>query len=264
MKILVAYDGTLHSQRALRYGINKSTNEHDELVVLLVFNPNLFIAYEAGPKAMDVARREFLQYTEDAENIVRELGSKDRVRIVTLEGDPETELIKLASSADMDLVLAPPRYKALLKTSPAPVQVIPGVILVPVDNTDSAFLNLDKIAAEAISTGSSIVLLGVVPVHLYNSSEKATLDKTRKDTAVSVRNLKRALEERGIKTAWELRFGYPDEEIIKGAEEHAASLIILPSGGTSPSELSKAAAIILDEPERLRWPLFIVPAEGAA
>jgi len=32
--------------------------------------------------------------------------------------------------------------------------------------------------------------------------------------------------------------------------DYAASLIMLPSGGKTPSELTKAAAILLDEPER--------------
>ena len=49
--------------------------------------------------------------------------------------------------------------------------------------------------------------------------------------------------------------GYPDEEILKAAEEFAVSLIMLPTGGKTPSELTKAAAILLEEPERIRRPV---------
>jgi hypothetical protein len=41
-------------------------------------------------------------------------------------------------------------------------------------------------------------------------------------------------------------------------------MIILPTGGTTPSELSKAAAVILDEPERLKRPVILLPVTGAA
>jgi len=42
------------------------------------------------------------------------------------------------------------------------------------------------------------------------------------------------------------------------------SLILLPSGGTTPSELSKAAAILLDENEQVQWPVSLLPAGGTA
>jgi hypothetical protein len=72
------------------------------------------------------------------------------------------------------------------------------------------------------------------------------------------------LQERGVKTRALLRSGYPDEEILKVAEEYRVSLILLPAGGTTPSELSKAAAILTDEPGRLPWPVFLVPETGMA
>ena len=79
-----------------------------------------------------------------------------------------------------------------------------------------------------------------------------------------MKRLSAALQGQNIVAAEELRFGYPDEEILRSAEAQGASLILLPSGGKTPSELSKAAAIILEEPEQVKWPVFLFPQHDAA
>jgi nucleotide-binding universal stress UspA family protein len=78
-----------------------------------------------------------------------------------------------------------------------------------------------------------------------------------------VKQLKKTLADKGIEVLESLRAGYPDEEILKAASEQAVSLILLPSGSTTPSELSKAASILLDESERLKWPVFLLPPAAA-
>jgi len=76
--------------------------------------------------------------------------------------------------------------------------------------------------------------------------------------------LKKLLAEQGIEVSESFRSGYPDEEILKEASERSVSLILLPSGGTTPSELSQAAAILLDENEQVQWPVSLLPAGGTA
>jgi len=66
------------------------------------------------------------------------------------------------------------------------------------------------------------------------------------------------LKEQGIEVAEVVRSGYPDVEIIDVAKEHSVSLVLLPAGGKTPSELTKAAAILLDEPERLPMPIMLL------
>ncbi len=264
MKILVAYDGTVHAKKALRYGLRKIQETGGEITALHVFDRNLFVDYDAGPRAEEMARAEAGRYLDDAREIITETAAGVHSRILSEEGDAESIIRHYAESESVDLILAPPRYKALAKTAPCPVYVIPGTILVPVDNTEGALVNAEKIHEEATVTGSKVVILGIVPIHLYSREEKKELENVKKETASVVKKLKKALSERGIDASEAVRSGYPDEEILKAADEHSASLIMFPSGGTTPSELSKAAAILLDEPGRLKRPVLLMPAEGAA
>jgi hypothetical protein len=133
-----------------------------------------------------------------------------------------------------------------------------------VDSSEASLANIDRIAREASATASSVVLLGIVPVHLYSPAEKLELDAVKKATVKGTERLKKKLMEKGIKTMEALREGYPDEEILKAADEFSVSQIILPSGGTTPSELAKAAAILLDGPQKLKLHVLLLPAEVAA
>ncbi len=262
MKVLTVYDGTIHSQTALAYGISKVKEKGGELVVLHVFHRALFIDYDAGPRAEEIARAEAKKHVRDAESIIQEAGKNVPVRMVTEEGDPEQELIRVADAEHADLILATPRYKAITKKAPCPVYVIPGTILVPVDNSETLNTELGDIVNEARATGSKVMLLGVVPVHLYGREEKRELDAVRKTTAAAVRKIKKALNDEDVAAEDIIRAGYPDEEILKAAEEYAVSLIMLPAGGKTPSELAKAAAILLEEPERVKRPVFIMHPAG--
>jgi len=264
MNILLVYDGTLHAKKALRYGIKKlrQADAGGQLTVLQVFDRRLFIDYDAGPQAEVMARKEASQGLAEARQIVSEQASGIDVRIISDEGDAFQKVTAYVDAERPGLVLAPPRYRELAKTLTCPFTLIPGTILVPMDNTGSPAASADRIVAESLSTGSRVLLLGVVPVHLYSREEKKELERVKKEMTAAVKKLKRTLMDKGIVVSEIVRSGYPDEEILKAAAEHAVSLILLPSGGTMPSELSKAAAIILEESERLKWPVFLLPSEA--
>jgi len=263
MKIITLYDGTLQSKTALRYGINKAQGNNNELIVLDIFQKNLFLDYDAGPRAEDMARAEARRRSKEARDIIQEMGMNTSIRVVSREGDPEDEFLSLASTESADLLLAPPRYKAVIQSAPCPVHLIPGTILVPVDNSESLMGDLENIANEATMTGSQVMLLGVVPVHLYGSEEKAELELVRNKTAEVVKKLRQAISSRNIEVNDMIRSGYPDEEILKAAVDLSASLIMLPAGGKTPSELTKAAAMLLEEPLKIKMPLYLMnPAEA--
>ena len=264
MKVLVAYDGTLHSKVALEYGIRKIREKGGEVLVLQVFQASLFVDYDAGPRAWETARDESRRHIEGAKKIIEKSGGNVQARIISEEGDPEEIIVRYAADEHVDLVLTSPRYKAITKTATSPVYLIPGTILVPVDNTDGPLATMDHIIGEAKATGSQVMILGLVPIHLYSAGEKKELDKLRKETFAKARKLQAALTAQGIRASEIIRPGYPDEEILKAADEYSVSMIILPTGGTTPSELSKAAAVILDEPERLKRQIILLPVTGAA
>jgi nucleotide-binding universal stress UspA family protein len=259
MKILTIYDGTLQSKTALTYGIGKVRERGGELIVLQVFQSSLFVDYDAGPMAEERARAEAKQLEKEAVNIITESGPDVRVRMVTEEGEPEEEIQSLAAKEQTDLILASPRYRSIIKSSPCPVHVIPGTILLPVDNSDRLMADLEYIIKEAKATASKIALLGVVPVHLYGMEEKKELELVRKGTDAEVEKIQKILQKQGIEVTGTVRSGYPDEEILKAAEEYPVSLIMLPEGGKTPSELAKAAVLLFDEPKRTRLPVLFLP-----
>lgn len=264
MKILIAYDGTVHAKTALRYGVAKAREKGGELILLQVFDRSLFIDYDAGPKAEEMARAESTHRLNEAKKLAAELAPELPFRVISDEGDAESLISHYADLEHAELVLVPPRYRGTQRSMTRPVYVIPGTILVPIDNTVSPLANIDKIQEEAAATRSSVVLVGIVPIHLYSREEKKELEKVRKETMARLNAIGKALAVHGIEAKQINRSGYPDEEILKAAEEYSASMILIPSGGDAPSELGKAAAIILDEPERAGTPVLLLSSEGAA
>ncbi len=258
MKILTIYDGTIQSKTALRYGINKAKEKGGEVVVLHIFQSSLFIDYDAGPKAMEIARAEVKKHLQDAENMIRDAGQDVSAKIISVEGDPAEEVLRIAKIEHAELILSSQRYKAIVKKASCPVYIMPGTILVPVGNSDMSPATKDDIIVETKASGSKVLLLGVVPVHLYSAGEKEELERVRKGTAAMVKKVKSALTKEGVDVSEAIKSGYPDEEILKAAEEYSVSLIMLPAGGKTPSELTKAAAILLDEPERVRMPILLM------
>lgn len=264
MNILIAYDGTLNAKKALRYGIQKvQESGGGSLTVLQIFDRNLFVDYDAGLRAEEIARSEMVRHLDEAKKIATETAAGIPVSFITDEGKVTERITYYVGAVRPDLVIAPPRYRDIGSSLTCPVTVVPGTILVPVDSIGSTAAAIDTIVQEALTTGSKVLVLGVVPVHLYSREEKKELERVKKETASSMKQLKKTLADKGIEVMESLRGGYPDEEILKAASEHAVSLILLPSGSTTPSELSKAASILLDESERLKWPVFLLPAATA-
>jgi nucleotide-binding universal stress UspA family protein len=246
MKTLIAYDGSLNAKTALRYGIQKVREKGGEIVLIHVFNSSMFVDYEASPQAKDVARTESARYLEDARRIIEERAKGIQSRIIMEEGDPTEEIVRYAKSENIDIIFCPPSYKSITKLAPCPVSIIPGYIILPLDNTDIAMPTLDRVKEEAKATGSKVILLGIVPIHIYNKWERTELEKVKRATSLVLKNVKKMLDEHAVETKELIRSGYPDEEIVKVADEYPVSMIIMPAEGNEPSELSKAAAILLD------------------
>jgi nucleotide-binding universal stress UspA family protein len=264
MKILVIYDGTIQSKTALRYGLRKAKEIGGELLVLQVFQSSLFVDYDAGPRAEEIARAEAARHLRDAETLIHDAGNEGlTVRVLSVEGAPLEEALRVAEVEHADLILSSQRYKALINKATCPVHLMPGTILVPVDSSDTVLAKKATILAEAKGTGSKVLLLGIVPTHLYSAAEKTELEQVRKETHATVNKIKSALSKEGVEVLDVTRSGYPDEEILKAAEEYSVSLIMLPAGGKTPSELTKAALILLDEPKQVRLPIQIMLQAGA-
>ena len=262
MKILVAYDGSINSQQALKYALQKASEGKGRISVLHVFNSSMFIDYGAGPRAEAMARRESSGFIEDARRIIGDFSAEISANVFSAEGNPAEEIISFAEREKTDIIFAPPKYKAIVKNAPCPVSIIPGTIILPVDNTETYLSILERVAREATASASKVVVLGIVPIHLYSAAEKKEIDDIQMGTERSVKKAKKMLGSRGIETKEVVRAGYPDEEIVKVADEYPITMIIVPESGDIPSELGKAASIIIDDSDRLKKPVLIYAPEN--
>jgi nucleotide-binding universal stress UspA family protein len=260
MKVLTLYDGSLHAKTALTYSYYKANQCDGELMVLLVFQNSLYLDYDGGLMAQRAARADMEKYIQEVGAFLKSQEPGTRVRMITVNGEPEQELLQTARSEKADLVVVPERYRAVGASSPCPVSMVPGFVLVPVDSTNMLLSKTDDIIAEAKKTGAKVLVLGVIPIHLYGMKETDELEQVKNETLLSIKNMKKIISAQGVETSELMRSGYPYEEILKVADEYSASVIMLPSGGMSLSELTKAAAILLDEPSRLKRPIHLLEA----
>lgn len=264
MKILVLHDGTINARKAVAYALSKTQGSSSETVVLHVFNASVFLDYDGGPHALELGRRESLRHLDELKKFIAEQGASQRVRILSEEGDPGDLAVRAAAMERPDLVLVPERLRSLVNVLAAPVSTVPGTILFPVDSGSELPAILGDVIREAKALAARVVVLGILPVHLYSRSEQKELEELKRTTVARLKNARKALQSEGIDSSDVLREGYPDEEILKAAEEFNASLVMVPSGGATPSELAKAASILRDEPERVRMPVLSLPEGGAA
>ena len=113
MKVLVAYDGTLQSKDALRYGVEKVKENGGELVALHVFNSNQYIDYDVFG-AEEAGRAASMRSVSEAKKILAETGKGVRTRVIVEEGNPEEETMNFARENNVDLLLCSPSYKRII------------------------------------------------------------------------------------------------------------------------------------------------------
>jgi hypothetical protein len=134
MKVLIAYDGSLHAKAALKYAIRKIKEQGGALIALHVFESLKFIDYEAGPDAEQKARTESLSHIQDAKRIIEEVGSGIPIKLVWAEGIPGEEIVNYAADEDVDIVFSPPRFSSIAKKIFCPVYIISGNKVIAYDN----------------------------------------------------------------------------------------------------------------------------------
>lgn len=255
MRFLVVYDGMPDSGEALRYGLRRTRVSSGELRVLCIYDP------EAGGPYRDVGDGETLREScrniDDACRIIDEAGKGLDVRLIPVDDDVVEEAVRHARGEEADAVIVCPRYRAVSGRVSCPVSIVPGSILVPVDSTGSARGIVDEVVAEAEAAALPVILLGLVPIHVYNPSEKA-LRQLEKETVEEVQHMKMLLSREGIAVTEIIRSGFPDEEITKVVGERDISIVLV-AGGRKPSELAKAALMLLNEPDKPTAPVLFLP-----
>lgn len=127
MKVLVAYDGTLDSKAALKYGIRKVREYGGELIAFHVFQNHLFIDYDAGPKAEAIARLEAMRHVAEARKLLRESGRGVRASLALAEGNVLDEVIGYSKKEDVDLIVATPALETLAEKACCLTDIVSAV-----------------------------------------------------------------------------------------------------------------------------------------
>jgi hypothetical protein len=255
LKVLVTHDGSINSKDALKYGIQKVRENGGGSVTLYIFQD---LNSAGGVQSAESVPEGAVPY-EDQKKSPLEGGDSVKINILMGKGDPREEIRHYCVTENVAMLITIPAYADHFKNADLPFAVIPGTILVPADSREISGKVVEQITNEARSAFSKVLLLGIIPIHLYNPSEKEEIEDVKKETFKTLEKVKTILNERGIQTKELIRMGYPDEEIIRAAEEHLVSMIIIPAVTDQPSELRKAASIILDDIGQVKVPILLVP-----
>ncbi len=124
MRILAVYDGSLDSPALLRYGLEKVKQQGARLIVLHVFHDAMFIDYDVPLSAKEISRRESFSCLDYAQKIISDSGENLRAKVAMEEGEPEEEIVRYAEDNNIDLILSPPRYRAVAKKTACRVSIV--------------------------------------------------------------------------------------------------------------------------------------------
>ena len=124
MKVLVAYDGSLDSKAALKYGIKRVREIPGELIALHVFPSHRFIDYGAGPRAEERARRDAFRHLDEAREFIQACGKGIKASVVFTEGQARKEILGHAKQENVDLIVVPPSLDSLLDAACCLVDVV--------------------------------------------------------------------------------------------------------------------------------------------
>jgi len=114
MKMLIAYDGTLQSKDALRFGLAKAKETGARVAILSVFDTEAFVDYEISPNQMETARKQSAARLDEARVIVKTEGAGVDVGIYTAEGDPEAQTLEFALHEGVDFLLCTKKYGGIV------------------------------------------------------------------------------------------------------------------------------------------------------
>jgi nucleotide-binding universal stress UspA family protein len=124
MKVLVAYDGSLDSKAALKYGIQRVREFPGELIALHVFPSHRFIDYEAGFRAEERSRRDAFRHLDEAREFIRANGKGIKASAVFTEGNVRKEILGHATKEDVDLIVVPRSLDSLMDAACCLVDVV--------------------------------------------------------------------------------------------------------------------------------------------
>ncbi len=243
MRILVCSDGSMESGEAVAYASKIRSPEEDAFALL-------------GIRAGEGADPELLEALREQQRVLRETGRA--VDLLTGTGEPVGEIEDLAEKGRWDLVVVGARrrgrgrlatfgsstYRVVRALLP-PVLVVPAAreairrIVIAVGGVGHMDRAVKVAAPIAVGVGAHVTLLHVMAVPpvayapLVDRDVEPQAIPSRSDALSRLlRELGMRLSEQGIETNVWFRFGPVVDEILRGARDADADLLVV---GTSPA-----------------------------
>ena len=259
MKILIASDGSEHSELALDDTIQQSWPSGSEFRIVSIVD-NSFIPSSANDKQTVRAQ----SVVDSAVAKMRAaLGSSCTIEGQVLQGYPKSELAKIAESSKCDLLIVGSRglkgikrvvlgsvSHSLLVAVPCSIRIVrrspkteSQKVLVSLDTSDESQLVINRVASRSWPNGTQFLCVTAVPslkqffYEKQDSHEITSLENLRREQvklALSrleqeVQLLRSKLPH--VSATFEVVDGDPREAVLEKADEWQANLIMLGSKG---------------------------------
>lgn len=291
-RIIVPLDGSARSEQALPFGLVLADALRGKTTITQVV-PRL-----DPPGAPEGGAR------ETAKDYLQEIAAAQPtnagIEAVVLEGEPATEILRLAGKDRQTIIVMSTHGRgglgrlvfgsvadevarfgavsvALVRDGIAARPALPRTILVPVDGSPLAEQSLPLALDLAKRTGAALVLVRVVlpvwmtaapgfaPEAAYLSSEQAgEVEQQGIDEARRHLDLlARRLRDQGARVTWEVRFGRPAEEIVRAADTIEPDLILISSHGRSGVRRWALGSVAQEILQRGHAPVLIVGGHQA-
>jgi nucleotide-binding universal stress UspA family protein len=125
MKVLAAYDGSLDSKAALKYGIQRVREVTGELIALTYF-PSIAMLMTMPVRVPRSARGAMRFVTWMKRGVHTRSTGRDgiKARVVFTEGHARTEILSYATKEDVDLIVVPSALDSLIDAACCLVDVV--------------------------------------------------------------------------------------------------------------------------------------------
>jgi nucleotide-binding universal stress UspA family protein len=263
-KILLASDGSSHSQLAARVAASIATKTNSELHVAHVgFVPAMYHPEMRGYASRFETLQQETQQVLDEEVRQIEAKGKSVARAHLRMGRPDAEVVELAEELEAGLVVVGNRglgpikravmgsvSSSVVRHAHCPVMVVredprhgepaEGPIVLAFDGSDEAKLAARAATELSESTGSEVHPIFVLPTpdhmygpHFYSTDiEERLLERARTEARKLLDTQSENLRSGGGKVGQtHLATGRPDKEIVELAEEVGAGMIVVGSRG---------------------------------
>jgi hypothetical protein len=237
-KLMVATDGSEHSETAIREAINLAKICSSNLIAVSVVKTNLEFD-SVLPQFVEKAEQEAITHLESVKARATKEGV-DCMTIVGLSEEPYEDIVRHASKNNVDMIIMGTHGRTDMKRlmmgsvtalvighAPCKILVLPLNARVGCKNvlvaTDGSKYS-DAAASEALGIskrcGSSLIVISVASSDTEMASAKDNVNKVVD-----------AAEKEGIKTTSVVTKGKPYEAIIETSKQKEADLIVVGSHG---------------------------------